>query len=103
MGVVLTLGEGEAEELGGDDGVVEEQLEEIAEAEEQQRVAREAALHLEILLHHGGHATSCPPTPRLPVPCLPPKPQWRSTHVQGFYECGPAGLAEAARGVYYSR
>jgi integrase len=32
-----------------------------------------------------------------------PKPQWRSTNVQGLYEYRPAGLATAARGVYYSR
>lgn len=52
--MVLALREREAEQARGDDGVIEEEFEEIAEAEEQQGVAREATLHLEILLHHRG-------------------------------------------------
>lgn len=31
------------------------------------------------------------------------KAEWRSTNVQGLYEYRPAGTAENARGVYYSR
>jgi hypothetical protein len=52
--MVLALREREAEQARGDDGVIEEEFEEIAEAEEQQGVARQATLHLEILLHHRG-------------------------------------------------
>jgi hypothetical protein len=37
-----------------DDRVVEEELVEVAQAEEQQRVLRQPALHLEVLLHHRG-------------------------------------------------
>ena len=52
--VVLALGECEAEDLGGDYGVLEEELKEVAEAEEQQRVFGQPALHLKVLLHHRG-------------------------------------------------
>lgn len=53
-GMVLTFGQGKPEQAGGDDGVVEEKFEEVPEAEEQQGIAREATLHLEVLLHHRG-------------------------------------------------
>ena len=46
----LPFGQREPEETRGDDGVVEEQLEEIAQPKQQQRVARQSAFHLEILL-----------------------------------------------------
>ena len=52
--MLLAFGQGEAEKTRGDHGVVEEHFEEIAEAEEQEGVARQAAFDLEILLHHRG-------------------------------------------------
>ena len=53
-GDVLPPGEGEAEQPRGSRGILIEHLEEIAEAEEQQRAGREAAFDLSILLHHRG-------------------------------------------------
>ena len=50
----LPLGEREPEQARGDDGVIEKHLIEIAEAEQQQRVARQAALDRKVLLHHWG-------------------------------------------------
>src|SRR5208283_6099170 len=38
----------------GDDRIVEEKLEKVAEPEEEERVPGEPALHLEVLLHHRG-------------------------------------------------
>ena len=52
--VLLALREREPEEPGGRHGVVEEHLVEIPEPEEQDRVARQRALHLEVLPHHRG-------------------------------------------------
>ena len=49
---VLPPGEREAEQARAGVGVLVEHLEEIAEAEEQQRAGRKAAFDLEILLHH---------------------------------------------------
>ena len=51
-GDVLPLGEGETEQPRSGRGILIEHFEEIAEAEEQQRAGREAALDLRILLHH---------------------------------------------------
>src|ERR1051326_462733 len=48
----LAARERESEQTRGGDGVVEKHLVEIAEPEEQQSVARQPALHLEVLLHH---------------------------------------------------
>ncbi len=53
-GRFAALGEGESAEFRHDGGVVEEHLVEVAEAEEQDRVAGESAFHLEVLLHHRG-------------------------------------------------
>ena len=50
--VAVAPGEGDAEEFGADLGVLEKQLVEIAEAEEEQGVGREAAFHLKVLLQH---------------------------------------------------
>jgi pimeloyl-ACP methyl ester carboxylesterase len=52
--VILAFRQRETEEARSDDGVVEEHLEEISEAEEQQSILREAAFDLKILLHHRG-------------------------------------------------
>ena len=52
-GIILPLRQRESEETGSDDGILKEQLKEIPQPKEQQGVAREAALHLEVLLHHG--------------------------------------------------
>ena len=53
-GGLLALGEGEAADARGGGGVVEEHLEEVTEAEEQQGVLGERPAHLEVLLHHRG-------------------------------------------------
>ena len=51
---LLAFGQREAEQSGRGDGILEKHLEEIAEPEKQERVARQAAFHLEVLLHHRG-------------------------------------------------
>ncbi len=51
-GRILSFREREAEQPRAGLGVLVEHLEKVAEAEEQQRAGREAALDLEILLHH---------------------------------------------------
>lgn len=53
-GMILAFRQRETEEARRDDGVVEEHLEEISEAEEQQSILREATFDLKILLHHRG-------------------------------------------------
>ena len=62
--VIHPASQREAKELGRRDCVFEEELEEIPQTKEQQGVAREPALHLEVLLHHGrllggGHGRRC--------------------------------------------
>ena len=54
-GVLLPLGQREAEDARGDDRVVEEELVEIAQAEQEEGVPRQPAPHLEVLPHHRGH------------------------------------------------
>jgi len=53
-GLILPLREGEAEETRGHDSIVKEELEEVAQPEEEQRVLRQPSLHLEVLPHHRG-------------------------------------------------
>jgi len=49
----LALGQGETEQARRGDGVIEKHLVEIAQAEEQDGLARQPAFDLEVLLHHG--------------------------------------------------
>jgi len=49
----LALGERDAQELGAEDRVVEEHLEEVAETEEEHGVAVELRLRAAVLKHHG--------------------------------------------------
>ena len=51
-GLTLALRQGEPEQAGGHRGVIEEQFVKISQAEEQQGVGGQPALHLEVLLHH---------------------------------------------------
>jgi hypothetical protein len=52
--MALTLREGEAEQAGGGHRVVEEELKEVAEPEQKQRIAGQRPFHLEVLLQHRG-------------------------------------------------
>src|SRR5260370_27067968 len=52
--MLLPAGQREREQARSGARVVEKHFEEIAEPEEQQRVARKPTLHLEVLLHHRG-------------------------------------------------
>ena len=50
--VVLAFGEREPKQSRSHHGIFEKHLEEIAQPEEQQRIAREASFDLPVLLHH---------------------------------------------------
>ncbi len=50
--VFHAAGESQAEQFGRHDGILEKELVEIAQTEEQEGVARQAAFHLKVLLHH---------------------------------------------------
>lgn len=52
--VAAALCESDAEDLGSDFRILVEHLVEVAQSKEQQRVGRELAPNLEVLLHHGG-------------------------------------------------
>ena len=50
--LAVAVGQGEADQPGGDLRVLEEQLVEISQAKEEERSRRQPALHFEVLLHH---------------------------------------------------